>query len=129
MNPYQSPSINVSTEPASRSEGSLRGRKHVRTRFVLATLTSACLGFVCWCVLDFVTVRVLPYPGHARDFDWLVVAYPILAFVLAAVALKSESYAPRFRLSLGSTVLACLLALLLIVILGLPFHFSIGGSK
>ncbi len=129
MNPYQSPSISVSTAPAPWSEGSLRSRKHVRTRFVLATLTTACLGFVCWCVLDFVTVRVLPYPGHARDFDWLVVAFPVVTFVLAAVALKSESYAPRFRLSLASTVLACLLALLLIVRLALPFHFSIGGSK
>jgi len=33
MNPYQSPSISVSTAPAPRSEGSLRSRKHVRTRF------------------------------------------------------------------------------------------------
>jgi hypothetical protein len=128
-NPYQSPCISSATPHSPPSEGSASRRSNrAGLRFVLVTLVSACIGFVFWCVLDFLTVRVLPYPDHVRDFDWLSVAFPVVPFVVAAVALKPESYARRFWLSLASTVLACLLALLQIVTLGIPFHLSIGGQ-
>ncbi len=128
-NPYQSPPISSDTPHASPSDGSLsRGSNHAVLRFVLVTFISATIVFAFWCVLDYVTVRVLPYPDRVRDFDWIAFGFPVLPFVVARLAWRSEPWERRLSLSVASTVVACLLAGTLIVMLGIPFHFSIGGD-
>lgn len=128
-NPYQSPCVSNDTPQALPADGALSlGRNHAVLRFVLVTGISANVVFAVWCCLDFVTVRVLPYPENVHDFDWTTFAFPAIPFVLGALALRSEPLGRRLWMSLTSTVLACLLAGLLILTLGISFHLSIGGT-
>src|SRR6186997_2860901 len=75
-NPYES---SVRTPPDSLLIGvaDVQNPKPQGRRFLLLSLGGGVVGFLSWCILDAVTVRVLPYPERVGDFDWTFCLFPI----------------------------------------------------
>lgn len=77
-------------------------------------------------VLDYITVRIRPYPNEVQEYDWTTMLFPLLPLLLLILARR------RFVLSgwaiTGILVGGLALFLPLAVTLGMWFHFAIGGS-
>jgi len=101
------------------------GPRTVRQFCVLAA-GGGLAGFVAWCATDFLYVRVKP--TWIDDVERLLLLFPLVVGLVAAVVLRHLRLGPRITLSIAAPVAASVLALLLIVFLGIPFHFWIGGG-
>ena len=96
-------------------------------RFWLTALAGGVAMFAAWCVLDYVLVRFAPSRIH--DFDWALRLLPFAVGYSSAVVLRHVKVGARVGLSIAAAVLASIAAALLVLFFGLPFHFSIGGTK
>ncbi len=95
-------------------------------RFCLVAFGGAALGFLAWCGLDFVLVRFAPSQIH--HFDWLILLFPFAVGVGGAGLLRQSDGSPHVGLATAAAIVASIVALALILFLGLPFHFAIGGN-
>ena len=100
-------------------------RRDTAARFWIVSFAGGGAGFLLWCALDLIYVRVSP---NLYGLD----AVAILVFPLAMVLISDRALAhvesqKRFGLALGVAVVASLVAASFILVLGMPFHFWIGG--
>jgi hypothetical protein len=124
-NPYQPPSP-TTADDQHRSKHRTQAPTRQGVRFALFSSFAGVTYFLCWCVLDLITVRVLPYPERCGEFDWTMAVVP---FVICVVALEFfRSADTRLTLAILATIVALCLAVLLVVFFGISFHFAIGGS-
>ena len=132
-NPYESPKPIKSPTPTApeslltvtmdRTSLTRYGR-----RFVLLSLCSSVAVFLAWCIIDVISVRVLRDPLRLGDFYWTISLVPA-AFLAHAVWFFWEAEASdRIWLAAGSLTLTTILTTVLIVLIGFPFHFAIGGT-
>lgn len=90
---------------------------------VMATL----MIFMGWCVIDYVAVRQPDYPVRVHERDWIIFLLPLPAFLACYFCGRAFQVASTFLTSVVATILAVALSIPLIVVLGVWFHFSIGG--
>ena len=100
-------------------------RPQVGLRFCLVALGGGVSGFVLWCVLDYALVRFAPQ--HIHSFDWLALLFPFAVGAVGVRVLREDSSA-RVGLAIVAVVVASIVAVMLILFFGIPFHFSIGGK-
>src|SRR5215510_3727251 len=96
-------------------------------RFWLVAVGGGAVGFVAWCALDFVLVRFAP--SRINDFDWLMLPFPFVVGGTAVGLLRHGNLSRRLGLAILAAIMACILAVVLILFLGISFHFAIGGHK
>ena len=80
-------------------------------------------GLLAWCVGDFVFVRFRPPPV----FEATLLMFPVAVGLVARAAFSHVEPGGRFMLVLAAVVLACGVAVVLVLLVGIPFHFWIGG--
>lgn len=95
-------------------------------RFCLVAFGGAAVGLLGWCVLDFVLVKFAP--SHIHDFDWTLILFPFIVGGAGLVLLRRPGSPPPVGLAIVAAIVAIILAVLLIPLIGIPFHFAIGGK-
>ena len=102
------------------------------TRFWMpvAILTAlGALAFFCvWCVIDYLLVRSPGYPEGIHDYDWIFLVAPFGIFIVDYLLAPFLRSAPRLGVSLLATVLSMALGTVFVLLIGIPFHWSIGGT-
>ena len=98
-------------------------RSPVPGRFCLVAFGGAGFGLLVWCVLDFMLVRF-----DIRGFDWLMLLFPFAVGAAGAGLLRQSDGSARVGLAVLAAILASIIAVALILFLGIPFHFAIGGA-
>lgn len=94
----------------------------------IGTFLTGLMILLQWCVLDYVTVRVLRYPEDLGTYDWTFLGSPILPLLtLLLFRWASPTIWTLKRIS-AMTILGWLLAVVLIVTFGIGYHFWIGGT-
>ncbi|MCA9023321.1 MAG: hypothetical protein KDA74_24400, partial [Planctomycetaceae bacterium] len=84
--------------------------------------------FLQWCVLDYYTVRMIPYPEQVHDNDWTILIIPVLpSLLLIAWSKWSHSLLTPGQI-IGAILLGMVLSIPLIGFFGVNFHLSIGGQ-
>lgn len=118
------------TQPAFLSNICSHGSRAMNrpVAFLLLSLGGGFAGLMWWCLVDFIVVRVLPYPDYVHELDWLIAAFPAGWFLLALYVFRTSSIVHAIALAAGATVIASLLALGLIFAVGFGFHLSMGGQ-
>jgi hypothetical protein len=84
--------------------------------------------FLLWCGADLITVQSRNYPANHGSLDWLVVAGIPASMAFNIYLMKSWSFRNAILLGLTEAVLGVVGAVALVLIYGIPFHLSIGGS-
>lgn len=95
-------------------------------RFCLVAFGGAAAGVLGWCVLDFVLVKFAPSQMH--DFDWMMILFPFIVGGAGLVLLRRPDSPPPVALAIVAAIVASILAAVLIPLIGVPFHFAIGGK-
>lgn len=127
FNPYETPRA----APVSREDPDVAAPRGGWWRVVsLAgySVVSACGGFLGWCLLDYLYVRVFPYPTPPDKLDGLLLLFPIAVFAGGLAWFRSDSTATRLILTGIAVVLSFVLATVLILFLGISFHLTLGGT-
>jgi hypothetical protein len=124
VNPYESPSVSESGESHASS---FKAPERQGLRFVKFSLCGGLAGFLLFCIIDVITVRVLPYPDRVHEFDWMLPLFPLVVAGCGAWYFRSGAK-DRAWLIIGGLVLSLILAAGLVVLFGIPFHFAIGGQ-
>jgi hypothetical protein len=117
--------------PLNRASVEASGPRTGR-RFWLTTLVGGVAMFAAWCVGDYVLVRFAPSRINdfgINDFDLAFALLPFAVGYSSAVVLRHVKLGARVGLSIAAAVLASIAAALLVLFVGLPFHFLIGGTK
>lgn len=82
------------------------------------------LQFGIWCAVDVLWVRF-----DGREFEGVAFASPIVSLLVVIRLLDAPTFLAKVArgivLSVGTTVVA----IILVLVLGIPFHFMIGGTK
>ena len=99
-------------------------RGFVRASVIVALTTT--LLFIVWCVVDLVYVRLPSGREAVRATEGILIAVACLGVFLAHWKLH-RGKSPGL-MALITSLLALALATLLILWLGVPFHFWIGGG-
>jgi hypothetical protein len=106
--------------------GEVKGGRSAPRRFILFSLAAGGVGLVAWCLLDFIFVKFAPARIHA--FDGLFLYFPMAVVAAGFWVFRNLGLAARIGLSMAAALAASVLAILLVLFLGIPFHLSIGGS-
>ena len=134
------PSIDTESNPYKAPIATLREVSDTRlplvavphgqgVRFAVFSICAGFAAFLLWCVLDVITVRVLPYPVRVHDFDWFfILAIPFAILGSAFWCFRAVALGNRGWYVLGSTMIAIFLAFCLVICFGISFHFAIGGQ-
>src|SRR6266436_6657332 len=82
--------------------------------------------FAAWCAFDSVLVSYAP--SRTNDFGWTSILFPVIVLGVSGFVFRRCEWEQQFWLSVSATVFSCIATLLLIGILGIQFHLSIGGT-
>jgi hypothetical protein len=93
-------------------------------------LNSALLAifFAAWCGLDYSLVKSPQFPQNCHDYDWTLVLVPLVTAAANVAAQRKRGLKKSLFTALVATVAVSILFLVALVVLGIPFHFSIGGT-
>lgn len=106
--------------------GTLHGGYSAVRRFGLLSSAAGAMGLVAWCILDFVLVTFAPARIH--DFDWALACFPLAVLPAGLYVFRDLGSAAQVGLSIAVALAASVVAVLLVLLLGIPFHLSIGGN-
>jgi hypothetical protein len=84
--------------------------------------------FVAWCCVDYRLVQSPQFPGNSADDDWLLVFVPILTLAMNLVVHRKQGLRKSLLVAIIASVAVSVLSLVVLVLFGIPFHLSIGGS-
>ena len=102
------------------------------TRIMQATSFTGVAIFIIWCIGDYITVKSPNYPENLREgsSEWILYSFMLGALVLmnCLIFIKQSVQPHKIVVALCSTIGSIILGVLLILFLGINFHFSIGGS-
>jgi hypothetical protein len=101
-------------------------RQRIARRYCLFALAGAAGMFVAWCALDFCLVRFAP--TRITDFDWVLCWLPFVVALAGILTFRDAGFGMSIVMSATAAVLASIVAVMLVVFLGIPFHLSIGGK-
>jgi hypothetical protein len=93
----------------------------IRQRWWFAWLVATVGQFLAWCIADVFYVRF-----GARTHDSLLLVAPALAILTIALLLRPRADWLLMAVVLGIASTAA--AVVLVLYLGIPFHFALGGS-
>jgi hypothetical protein len=104
------------------------GRPSRITRAVVKILIWQSIGaFAIWCIADVFYVKVKKNEG----LDYLFLLLPIGFFVCDVWTFVKGNKLSCWRsiaIAIGLTALAVIITVFLVLFLGIPFHFAIGGN-
>ena len=84
--------------------------------------------FVAWCCVDYRLVQSPQFPGNSADDDWLLVFVPIVTLATNLVVHRRQGLRKSLFVAIIASVALSVLFLVVLVLFGIPFHLSIGGS-
>lgn len=93
-------------------------------QFSRVTSFGAMFAFLYWCIIDALSVRYAPHFDDVHGLEWPILAFPLLQAWYAFRALDRDLVR-----AILSSMFASFGALILFLFLGLPLHFTIGGTK
>ncbi|HEY8667735.1 MAG TPA: hypothetical protein VIL86_13800 [Tepidisphaeraceae bacterium] len=102
-------------------------RPRIALRFWLIGVGGGAAGFLFWCLLHLICVRL----RLSHDLDWLILLMllaPVAVGLIAANTLRRPDSSARVGLTILAVLVASVLSIALIVMFGLSFHFAIGGE-
>ena len=93
-------------------------------------LNAALLGlfFAAWCVVDYSLVNSPRFPQNSHDADWAFILIPLVTGAANLVAQRKQRARTSLLTANVATVAVCTIFLVMLVVLGMPFHLSIGGT-
>jgi hypothetical protein len=94
---------------------------------LLLVVLNVVFGFAGWCAADFLLVRSPRYPGNARDADWLFGPTAVLMLVADWLVAGRLGARRRVLAAILAFVVSIPLIVVLVLFLGVWFHFAIGG--
>ncbi len=113
LNPFDSQQSSVESRPTDKatSDGvpiSIAWRLCV---LAIGTVLTGVSILLQWCVLDYVTVRVLRYPDDLGTYDWTFLGSPILPLVILLLFrwVSPKTWTPKRLLAM--TIIGWLLAI------------------
>jgi len=102
------------------------------TRIMQATSFTGVVIFIIWCIGDYITVKSPNYPENLRESsgEWILYSFMLGTLILMnyLIFIKQSAQSHKIVVALCSTIGSIILGALLILFLGINFHFSIGGS-
>jgi xanthine/uracil permease len=128
-NPYQS-----GEDSAIARENQIANDSHVdptmkEMGFIVSGLVLTGITILAqWCVLDYVSVRILKYPEELGRYDWMLLGSPVFPFCILLLAKHRYPGTIRKRSIFVATILGWIFAILLIVTIGINYHLWIGGT-
>ncbi len=130
LNPYDSSESLVTSTPSleCRAASSPTSFAYSLGSILVGAVYTGLLILLQWCVLDYVTVRVLRYPEDLGTYDWTFIGSPILPLL---TLLFFRWISPRLwtlERIVAMTVAGWLVAGVLIATIGIGYHFWIGGT-
>jgi hypothetical protein len=84
--------------------------------------------FAVWCVLDYCLVKSPQFPQNSHDGEWAFIFIPLVTVVANLVAQRKQGLRKLLLTAIVATVAVCVIFLVMLVVLGMPFHLSIGGT-
>jgi hypothetical protein len=84
--------------------------------------------FVAWCCLDYRLVKSPQFPGNCADDDWLLVFVPIVALATNLAVRRRQGLRKSLFVAIIASVALSVLFLVVVLLFGIPFHLSIGGT-
>lgn len=96
--------------------------------FINATSFVSLMMFLQWCVFDFYTVRMIPYPEQVHNDNWIFLMFPILPLLVMFMWSKWSQSTISFGVIVGAIIFGFVLSIPLIALFGVWFHLSIGGQ-
>jgi hypothetical protein len=94
---------------------------------LLNTLLLA-LFFIAWCGLDYCLVKSPQFPQNSGDYDWALVLVPLVTAAANFVLQRRAGIRRSLLTAIIASAAVCMLFLVLIVLFGISFHLSIGGT-
>ena len=95
---------------------------------LLLNATLLAVFFVAWCALDYCVVKSAGFPQNSHDYEWTFVLIPLVTAAANAVAQRRRGLRVSLLTALIASVAVCLVFLVALICLGIPFHLSIGGT-
>jgi hypothetical protein len=84
--------------------------------------------FVAWCCLDYSLVQSPQFPRNSADDDWLFIFVPIVTLATNLIVHRRQGLRKSLFVAIIASVALSVLLLVVVVVFGIPFHVSIGGS-
>ena len=84
--------------------------------------------FVAWCCLDYRLVHSPQFPGNCADDDWQFVFVPLVTLAANLAVYRRQGLRKALLVAILATVALSVLFLVVVVVFGIPFHVSIGGT-
>ena len=84
--------------------------------------------FIAWCLLDYLLVRSSGYPDNIHRSDWAFVLIPIVTLASNLWMTRHLSRSQAILYSILGTIVVCVVLVLAVLAIGIPFHFMIGGQ-
>lgn len=86
------------------------------------------LFFAAWCVVDYCLVKSPQFPQNSHDADWTLILIPLVTVAANLLAQRKQKLSRLLLTTIVATVAVCVIFLVMLVVLGIPFHLSIGGT-
>jgi len=86
------------------------------------------LFYVAWCWLDYRLVHSPQYPQNIADGDWIFALIPVLTLATNLVVYRGQGLRTALFVAVVASIVLVVLFLGVVLVFGIPFHLSIGGS-
>lgn len=102
------------------------GEQKIGWRLFGLIVVSGFAGLVFWCAEDFLLLRFAP--SRMTDYDGCSILFYFAAvFTASMIAFRNVSLRPRIGWSIFVVVTTTIVAGGLVVFIGIPIHFAMGG--
>ena len=86
------------------------------------------LFFAAWCVVDYCLVKSPRFPQNIHDADWAFLLIPLVTAAANLVVQRKQRLRRSLLTAVVAAVAVCGISLVMLVVLGMPYHLSIGGT-
>ena len=84
--------------------------------------------FVAWCCLDYRLVQSPQFPRNCADSDWVFIFIPVLTLATNLVVYRGQGLRKSLLVAIVASFALCVLFVGVVLVFGIPFHLSIGGT-
>jgi hypothetical protein len=84
--------------------------------------------YVAWCCLDYRLVHSPRYPGNSADGDWILAFIPLVTLAANLLVDRGRGWGKSLLVAIVATVALSVLLMGVVLVFGIPFHLSIGGT-
>jgi hypothetical protein len=84
--------------------------------------------FVAWCCLDYRLVHSPQYPRNIADDDWIFVFVPMVTLAANLAVYRRQGWRHSLFVAVVASIALIVLFMGVVLVFGIPFHVSIGGT-